>query len=259
MDTPDIPDAPETPEPGTLSDPVPLNPRHDGWTPERQHDFIAALAESGCVTEACRAVGMSPSSAYRLRTRPAAGAFRQSWDIALDFAIRRLTDAALSRALNGVARPVFFQGEQVGERRYYDERLTMFLLRYRDPTRYGAWLDAMEARRHPDGPGITLAFALNQLLDRAYECPFGEDEDPDRPLAEGPPRDRPLPDPADEEGLDRVPEGVRHILKEVRAGVRQWNADRDADPVASDWREKGLVLRRRDQPAPKPDGPKRQP
>ena len=143
--------------------------RGDGWTPERQHDFIEALAASGCVTEACGAVGLSPSSAYRLRASPGANTFRQAWDIALDYAIRRLSDAALSRAINGVARPIFYQGEQVGERRYYDERLTQFMLRYRDPVRYGRWLDHYQARRHPDGAGIALARALNEVTDAAYE------------------------------------------------------------------------------------------
>ena len=126
---------------------VPVRARHDGWTPEKQHDFIAALAESGCVAEACAAVRLSAKSAYRLRARPDASTFRQAWDVALDYAIRRLGDFALSRALHGVSRPVFYQGEQIGERRHYDERLTMFLLRYRDPVRYGAWNDAMEANR----------------------------------------------------------------------------------------------------------------
>ena len=50
---------------------------------------------------------------------------------------RRLRDAAQSRAVNGVARPVFYKGEQIGERRYYDERLTMFILRLR----FGSWRD----------------------------------------------------------------------------------------------------------------------
>jgi hypothetical protein len=179
-------------EPGTsssalLAATVPLRARHDGWTPEKQHRFIQALAESGCVAEACAAVGMSAASAYKLRTRPDANIFRQAWDIALDQAIRRLSDAAYSRALHGVATPVFYKGEQIGERRRYDERLTMFLLRYRDPTRYGAWLDRYEARRHPDGPGITLAYALNRLMDEAYGAVDPADED--RPLAEGPPMD----------------------------------------------------------------------
>ena len=60
--------------------PVPTKRRHDGWTPTRQNDFIAALAESGCVTEACAAVRMSPKSAYALRARPDASTFRQAWE-----------------------------------------------------------------------------------------------------------------------------------------------------------------------------------
>jgi hypothetical protein len=121
--------------------PVELRPRHDGWTPARQHDFLLALSQSACVEEACRAVGMSPASAYALRRRVEAQSFRAAWDAALDYGVARIADAALGRALHGVARPVFFQGEQVGERRYYDERLTMFILRMRDPVNYGGWRD----------------------------------------------------------------------------------------------------------------------
>lgn len=118
-------DSTDAPPPGTLTRAVPLRTRHDGWTPERQHDFITALAETGCVAEAARAVGMSPRSAYNLRARAEANIFRQAWDIALDYAIRNLTDVAVSRAINGVARPVFYKGEQVGERLHYNERLTL--------------------------------------------------------------------------------------------------------------------------------------
>ncbi|MDB5719264.1 MAG: hypothetical protein JWM38_2691, partial [Sphingomonas bacterium] len=153
--------------------PVATRARHDGWSPARQVDFVEALGESGCVDEACRAVGMSPSSAYALRRRVDAQGFRVAWDAALDYAIRRLGDAALSRALHGVASPVYFQGEQIGERRRYDERLTMFLLRYRDPQRYGAWLDGMEARRHPDGAALTLAQAVERVADEAYAAEAG--------------------------------------------------------------------------------------
>jgi len=45
----------------------------------------------------------------------------------------------------GVRRPIFYKGEQVGEYRHFDERLTMFLLRSRRPKRYGKWLDRMLA------------------------------------------------------------------------------------------------------------------
>jgi hypothetical protein len=144
-------------------DPVPLRPRLDGWTPERQVAFIECLAESGCVAEACRTVKMSQQSAYALRARPEALSFRGAWDAALDYAIRRLGDAALSRALNGVAKPVFFQGEQIGERRDYDERLTMFLLKRRDPLRYGDWRDKAEWSGHQESAALELLQAKSEV------------------------------------------------------------------------------------------------
>jgi hypothetical protein len=49
--------------------------RHDGWTPERQHAFLSALAEGQTVERACRLVGLTVSSAYALRRRAAGAAF----------------------------------------------------------------------------------------------------------------------------------------------------------------------------------------
>ena len=120
--------------------PVHVSSRHDGWTAERQIAFIETLAETACVEEACRRVGMSDSAAYRLRRRPCGAAFREAWDAALDYALHRLEQAALSRALNGVPRPIFYKGEQVGEWREYDERLTLFLLNNRRRARFGKWM-----------------------------------------------------------------------------------------------------------------------
>lgn len=164
--------------------PVPVRRRHDGWTPEKQLAFIEALAESGCVDEACKSVRMGRSSAYALRARPEAIAFRLAWDAALDHAIRALADAALSRALNGVARPVFYKGELVGERRYYDERLTMFLLRYRDPTRFGAWLDRTIAQRGRDHEAQALGEHLGRLEEDAWSDELGLPR-PDKPYPPG--------------------------------------------------------------------------
>ena len=130
---------------------VPATQRHDGWTADKQIAFVEALAETACVAEACRRVGMSESSAYRLRRRPCGAPFRRAWDAALDHAMHRLEQAVLSRALHGVARPVFYKGEQVGEWRYHDERLAMFLLRYRRPARFGAWRDRLPPVIDEDG------------------------------------------------------------------------------------------------------------
>lgn len=154
---------------------VPLRTRHDGWTPEKQVDFIEALAECGCVAHACQRVGMQPQSAYALRRRVDAQSFRIAWEMALDYAVQRLAEAALSRAIHGVAVPVFFQGEQIGERRHFDERLTRFILRCRDPVHYGAWIDRLVgARRHPDGAARQLSYAIHNLEGDAYADEAGE-------------------------------------------------------------------------------------
>lgn len=99
---------------------------------------------------------MSERSAYALRARADAISFRNAWETALDYGVRRLSDAVLSRAINGVAVPVFYRGEQVGERRHFDDRLAIFLLRYRDPLRYGKWLDRFAQRGHIESAASDL-------------------------------------------------------------------------------------------------------
>ncbi|HEU4821176.1 MAG TPA: hypothetical protein VFS87_08475 [Qipengyuania sp.] len=155
---------------GTAPDftPVPVRYRYDGWVPDKQLEFIERLADCGCVDDAARAVGMSRTTAYALRRRPDAQAFRMAWDAALDASVARLRDAALARAIHGVAVPIFHGGEQVGERRHFDERLTMFLLRYRDPTRYGKWLDTTETSQHSEGPVMTLAYRTLRMARAAW-------------------------------------------------------------------------------------------
>ena len=148
--------------------PAYLRFRHDGWTPKRQEEFIRALAESGCVEEAARRVGKSASGAYALRARPEAQSFRLAWEAALDMAMARMSDAAISRCIHGVPVPHYYKGELVGEHRRYDERLTMWMLRYRDPVRYGKWLDRVEAQRHPEGAAMTLRDRILELWDDAF-------------------------------------------------------------------------------------------
>lgn len=161
--------------------PVAVRGRHDGWTPVRQDAFIKALAETANVEEACAAVGMSPRSAYNLRARVDAESFRQAWDAALDYAVDRLADAMMGRALHGVAVPVFYKGEQIGERRRYDERLGIFLLRTRAPERYGKWRDGMVVHRaHPDGAAKLLDHSLRALAEDNLADAAGRPR-PDRP------------------------------------------------------------------------------
>src|SRR3546814_389368 len=63
--------------------PVPLQPRHDGWHPAKQAEFLAHLYLTRSVAKAARSVGRSRESAYRLRSRDMAESFARAWDHAL--------------------------------------------------------------------------------------------------------------------------------------------------------------------------------
>jgi hypothetical protein len=74
--------------------PVPTRTRRDGWTVERQADFLGMLAETGSVIGACEAVVMTRKSAYQLRARPGAESFAAAWDAALGMPGRMVTPPA---------------------------------------------------------------------------------------------------------------------------------------------------------------------
>ena len=161
-------------------EPVPVRPRHDGWTIDKQYAFIEALAETGVVEEACRRVGMSRTAADNLRRRPCGVQFRRAWEAAIDYSLCRIEEDAFARSRRGVARPIFYKGEQVGEWRHYDERLTMFLLRTRRPQRYGKWIDRMlapEGEQMEQDPGIVLEGGLAGIEWEAEDVPPEEQDD----------------------------------------------------------------------------------
>lgn len=139
--TPEEPQNPEAPENQlailTGFTPVPRQrDRSDGWKPEVPRAFIEALADTGSVRAACRVIGRTDIGAYQLRRHPEGAEFAAAWDAALEHGIRRLEDALMERALNGVEVPVFAWGELVGKRTVYNDRLGMFMLRNRLPGRY---------------------------------------------------------------------------------------------------------------------------
>ena len=130
--------------------PVPRKYRHDGWTATRQRAFIDALAATGSVKAAAHSINMSYEGAYHLRRQPGAESFRAAWNAALDHGVQNLADAMMDRALNGVPVPIMYQGEQVAERRVYNERASMFILRHHLPEKYGALKPLAPGTKHPD-------------------------------------------------------------------------------------------------------------
>jgi hypothetical protein len=115
-------------------DPVPsASNRHDGWTPERQREFIAALAKIGMVAAAARSVGMSRKSAYALleRAGPESG-FARAWRAAAREGRSSAFSSAVDRAIHGVEKPYFYRGKLCGMKRVYDDRLLLAALRTLD-------------------------------------------------------------------------------------------------------------------------------
>ena len=126
--------------------PVPrLKDRSNGWKPEVQHAFIEALADTGSVASACRAVRRSAHGTYHLRRQPGAEEFAAAWEAAFDIGMQRIEDTAMDRALNGVEVPVYSYGKLIGSRIAYNDRLLMFMLRNRAPHRFAEGRSALRA------------------------------------------------------------------------------------------------------------------
>ncbi|MGE0179698.1 MAG: hypothetical protein AB7O91_07760 [Sphingomonas sp.] len=146
--------------------PVLRKPRKDGWTPQRQRDFIAALADSACVAEAARAAGMTTRSCYRLRRE--SPQFAAAWEAALAHGARHLVDLAFDRAIHGSDEPVFdSEGHRVGRRLRQNDRLLMFLLRAYLPERFRHAHRSVRMPGEPEPPGLPPVEEAMRLLEPA--------------------------------------------------------------------------------------------
>ncbi len=125
-----------TPEPATLpaviAEPRPPRARQGGWTAAKQKVFFQRLAATGSVERAAEYVGMSESSAYRLRSHPGASEFRAGWATALAACVTTARDLAFERAFNGSVETLAHNGVIKGNRTVFNDRLLMFLLRNYD-------------------------------------------------------------------------------------------------------------------------------
>jgi len=106
----------------------PRKARADGWTATMQRDFIRALAETGCVSHAAKAVGVARNTAYAMRQRASYATFALAWDVAIQMGRKRLLDIAMERAIAGQEVAIWYRGEQVGTRTVFNDRLLTFLI-----------------------------------------------------------------------------------------------------------------------------------
>ena len=163
--------------------------RIDGWTAERQRTFLAALADTGCVSIAAEAADITPRSCYRLRRHPEAAAFAKAWDEALLIATGRLAAIAFERAIVGTPRDVWRHGKLIAEMSVPSDKMMMFLLQYLLPRTYGqrgpgdgsAEVQIAHARA---GLPATLGL-LRDIDDEQPEALVGADYLPRPPREEG--------------------------------------------------------------------------
>lgn len=119
-------------------------------TPEKLSAFCAALAETGIVARACKAVDITRETAYKWRRLDPD--FKAAWDDALEIGITALEDEAHRRAFDGAAEPVYHLGKAVGETRKYSDTLAIFLLKAHRPDKYRERAEV----EHKGGVAITV-------------------------------------------------------------------------------------------------------
>jgi hypothetical protein len=99
------------------------------WTPPVQRLFVAALAETGSVAQACQIAGKSRRAAYDLRMRQEGAAFRIGWDAAVLVARARLVDDLMERAIEGQEEVIIRDPDSnMVTRKRHDNRLALSLL-----------------------------------------------------------------------------------------------------------------------------------
>jgi hypothetical protein len=110
--------------------PVPMaRNRKDGWTPQRQRIFLAALATHGLVSRAAKAAEMGVTSAYNLRKRKGAESFAAAWDQVEREARDRALAYVIEHVRNGETRPRFYRGRFVGTVHRVDQKVMLAAVR----------------------------------------------------------------------------------------------------------------------------------
>jgi hypothetical protein len=125
-------------------------------TPKKRAVFLTTLAESGNVKRAAKHIGCSRSILYLHRQQDPA--FAKAWDAALAEAMDTVLEPeAVRRAVEGVLKPVYHQGEKVGEVREYSDTLLIFLLKGGKPARYRERFEHTGAEGTPLMPAPVVA------------------------------------------------------------------------------------------------------
>ena len=129
------------------------------WSREREERFLESLGATPNVAEAIRASGLSDRSVRR--RREACTDFRDKWLAALRAGYARLEADMLVRAIDGVEKPVWYGGEQVGTIREHNDRVAITLLRMHRETVNGT--EPLVAEEPIEAARARLAAHLSEM------------------------------------------------------------------------------------------------
>ncbi|MCC6194750.1 MAG: hypothetical protein IT518_09820 [Burkholderiales bacterium] len=148
--------------------------------------FLERLAEGRTIASACTAAGVGRTTVYAWRE--ADTVFADAWDAAIEAGDDVIEDEIRRRAIEGVERKVFYQGEHIDTVRDYSDAMLALLAKARMPHRYRERYDVnqtidvridhaaelLAARKRaglvidaPSAPEAALAASLSQGLDDA--------------------------------------------------------------------------------------------
>lgn len=93
------------------------------------------LRGSANVSRSAKEAGVTRQAAYKEREN--SDTFREAWDDAIEEGLDYLEEEARRRAFEGIDKPVYYQGEEVGYVHEYSDTLMIFLLKGRRREVYG--------------------------------------------------------------------------------------------------------------------------
>lgn len=142
-------------------------PNYHDLTIAKHNIFFAELAKHGLVATAARTAEIDRSNAYKLRD--ADPEFAERWLEALELYADGLEEAAHRRAVEGIPKGVWHQGQQVGEELQYSDSLLLAMIKAKRKREYGdaskieltgADGGALKVEQSPTEIARSIAFAL---------------------------------------------------------------------------------------------------
>lgn len=103
-------------------------------TGKNKRKFLAALEAGASISTAATAAGVAKCNMYDWRN--ASPEFREEWDEALETGTDKLEDELWRRGVEGVDKPVFQGGKQVGVIREYSDTCIIFTAKARRPEKF---------------------------------------------------------------------------------------------------------------------------